>query len=67
MATRRLKGHDAIEAVDSGRASGELCKYTDPTEEARSGLSVEEARAIAKEDPSLIYVDTDDDVADARR
>lgn len=33
-----------------------LSKYTDPTEEARSGLSVEEARRIAAEDPSLIWV-----------
>ncbi len=32
-------------------------KHADPTEEAREMLSVDEAAAVADEDPSLIYVD----------
>lgn len=46
------------EAIELARATGRtLNKYTDPTEEAREGLSVEEAEQIAKEDPSLIWLD----------
>lgn len=33
-----------------------LCKYADPTEDAREGLTVEEAVAVVAEDPSLIYL-----------
>ena len=33
-----------------------LCKYADPTEGARVGISVDEARAIAREDASLIWI-----------
>ena len=36
-----------------------LSTYTDPTAEAREGVSVEEARSIAREDPSLVYVTID--------
>lgn len=32
-----------------------LCKYADPEEGAREGLSLSEAREIAAEDPGLIY------------
>lgn len=34
-----------------------LCKHADPTEGAREDLSPDEAREIAAEDPSLIYLD----------
>lgn len=52
---KRLTGKDAIDyAADNGLS---LNKYTDPTEEARSGLTVEEALEIAAEDPSLIWLD----------
>lgn len=49
-----MTGYDAIEYA---RANGlTLEKYTDPVEEARSGLTPDEAEEIAKEDPSLIYI-----------
>ena len=49
-----LTGHAAIRHAEAtGRT---LSKYTDPTEDAREGLSADEARAIAAEDPSLIYI-----------
>jgi hypothetical protein len=47
-------GHEAIELADAD-ASVILSKYADPTEDAREGITVDEARQIAKEDPSLIY------------
>ena len=50
-----LTGHEAIDYAE--KHGGTLAKHTDPTEEARSGLSVEEARAIAKEDPGLIVLE----------
>jgi hypothetical protein len=37
-----------------------LCKYNDPIEGAREGLTVEEAEAVAREDDSLIYLDLPD-------
>lgn len=51
----RLTAHDAIEYAAAHGLT--LRKYADPTEDAREGLSIEEARAIATEDPSLIYLD----------
>ena len=51
----RLRGHDAIRyAATHGRT---LSKYTSPTSEARDGLTVAEAREIARVDPSLIYLE----------
>lgn len=48
-----------IEAILFAAANNlTLSKYADPVEGERHGLSVEEARDIAKEDPSLIYLDT---------
>lgn len=32
-----------------------ICKYADPIEDAREGLTVDEACEVAAEDPSLIY------------
>lgn len=55
--TIRIIGHDAIRYAEARGVT--LNKYTDPIEEARAGLSVEEARQIAAEDPSLIYVDAE--------
>lgn len=44
-------------AVDYARenAGAVLCKYADPTDDAREGLSIEEADEICKVHPSLIY------------
>lgn len=50
----RLTGQDAIRYAEA-HESVRLCKYTDPTEEAREGLTVEEAREVAREDPELIW------------
>jgi len=36
-----------------------LNKYADPTEEARTGLTPDEARAVAREDAGLIWIETD--------
>lgn len=49
-----LKGWAAIEAKEQNE-SVVLCKYADPTEDARENITVDEARQVAKEDPSLIY------------
>lgn len=55
---KRLTGHDAIErAAHDGLT---LNKYEAPTEGARSGLTVDEAREIAREDPSLIWCEASD-------
>lgn len=51
----RLTGIDAIEYATANGMT--LCKYADPTEDARTGLTTDEAREIAHEDPSLIYID----------
>lgn len=40
-------------AVDCGLT---ICKYSDPTEDAREGLTVDEAVDIMSEDASLIYI-----------
>lgn len=54
----RLTGHRAIEYAEHLGNVG-LKKYGDPIETHRIGLSVEEALEIAKQDPSLIYIDVD--------
>lgn len=54
-ATIRLTGHTALKYAEARGLT--LSKYTDPIEEARDGLALEEARDIAYFDPSLIYVD----------
>jgi len=50
----RLTGQEAIE--EARRTGRTLSQYTTPIEEARDGLSVEEAEEIAAVDPSLIYL-----------
>lgn len=54
-ATTRLIGREAIDYAEQHGLT--LKKYTDPTEEAREGLTVAEANAVVGEDPSLIYID----------
>lgn len=51
----KLTGIKAIEYAETNGLT--LNKYTDPTEEARAGLTVAEAREIAREDASLIWVE----------
>ena len=51
----RITGRAAIAHVEAH--GGQLHKFADPTEGARV-VTVAEAREIAGEDPSLIYVDT---------
>lgn len=36
-----------------------LCKYADPAENERSGLSISEALEVADQDPNLIWTETD--------
>lgn len=46
-------------AIDYARKNDRLlAKYQDPTEGVRYGLEIDEAEEIAREDPSLIYIDT---------
>jgi len=56
-----LHGYDAIEYAE--RHGLRLSKHTDPIEHAREGLTVDEARDIARDDPSLIYLDLPDNRA----
>ena len=53
----RLTGYAAIGAAE--RTGGKLHKYTDPIEDARDDISIEDAREVAREDPSLIYIDVE--------
>ncbi len=56
-----LTGHAAIDyAREHGLA---LCKYADPVEDARTGLTVDEAEQIARVDAGLIYVAEADEAA----
>ena len=50
----RLVGSDAIAAKEKNE-SIVLNKYADPTEGAAEGISLEVARQVALEDPSLVY------------
>lgn len=51
----RLTGYDAIEYAEEHDLL--LNKHEDPIEGARDGLTPDEARTVAAEDPSLIYID----------
>ena len=51
-----LRGHDAIDYVEAN--GGQLNSYNSPVDDARSDISVDEAREIAAEDPSLVWCDT---------
>jgi hypothetical protein len=65
---QRIHGTQAIDyALETGRT---LSKYADPTEGARYGLSISEAKAVAAQDPGLVYVDvgrTLDSMTDLQR
>lgn len=52
----KLSGHEAIDYAEAHSLT--LNKYTDPQEGAKDGLTVAEAREIAQEDASLIYLET---------
>lgn len=54
MTTIKHTGLDAIAIAEELGLT--LSKYADPTEDARDGLTPDEAREVAKEDPSLIYI-----------
>lgn len=54
---RRLHGMEAIEHAREHSLT--LCKYHTFMEEHRRGLSVEEAEELAREEPSLIYLDVE--------
>ena len=51
----KLSGYEAIEYAEEHGLL--LNKYSDPIEGARKGLSTDEAREIAREDDTLIYVE----------
>ena len=54
MSKIKITGYTAIKvATIEGRV---LCKHADPTEDARDDLSVDEAREVAAQDPTLIYL-----------
>ncbi|MDX1487092.1 MAG: hypothetical protein R3268_02750 [Acidiferrobacterales bacterium] len=49
-----------LEAIEYARENGlTLDKYADPVEDAREGLSVAEAEEVAREDASLIWMETE--------
>lgn len=50
-----LTGYAAINYAEANGAP--LNKYQDPTEAGLFGLTVQEAREIASEDPSLIWIE----------
>jgi hypothetical protein len=54
----RLTGFEAIEYAEVEGLN--LNKAADAIDEARSGLTVAEAEAIAAEDPSLIWLEVPD-------
>jgi len=50
-----LTGQAAIDhAIKTG---AELSKYADPIEGFRTGLTIDEARDVARDDPGLIFID----------
>ena len=53
MKTWKIEGSEAIRIAE--RDGVTLHKYADPTEGYRQGVSVAEAREIARQDASLIY------------
>ena len=58
MTTEAADTLTGFDAIDYAEAHGlTLSKYGDPTEGARDGLTVDEAREVAAEDPGLIYLD----------
>jgi len=56
-----IRGHQAIAAAAALGVT--LCKYADPIENARAGVTVAEATEIAREDASLIWLELEADDA----
>ena len=54
--TTRITGLAALSAYEAD-PSVVLCSHTDPTAEGREGITLDDARAIAREDASLVYAD----------
>ena len=54
MVTSSLSGYEAIEYAE--RTGATLNKHADPIEGARDSLTIDEARQVASEDASLIWV-----------
>lgn len=55
MTQYRLEGWEAIKYAEEHGLS--LRKYSDPTEDAREDLTPDEARAVAREDPRLVWIE----------
>lgn len=55
MNTIRMTGRDAITYAQAHGLA--LSTYTDPTAEGRASVGVADARRIASEDPTLVYLD----------
>ena len=53
-----LTGQRAIEYAEKNGLL--LSKYSDPIESAREDLTVDEAQDVARQDPGLIYIETDE-------
>ena len=49
-----ITGYDAINYAEANGLT--LNKYADPIEDGRTGLTVDEARKVAAEDPGLIWI-----------
>ncbi len=62
-----LRGHDALAYVEQLDLDCGLRKFADPTEGELRHLSLDQAREIAREDPSLIHfvADTENPAHDA--
>ncbi len=54
--TTKLTGYEAISYAEENNLP--LSKYADPIEDARGGLTVDEAQEVARIDPELIYIYT---------
>lgn len=52
--TQELEGYEAIEYAEQNGLP--LSKYSDPMSGAQEGLTAEEARLVASEDPRLIHL-----------
>ena len=63
-----LRGWQALEYA-AEYPTAQICKYADPTDGARTGLTLDEAKEIGKVDPALIWILDDvtaEQYADAR-
>lgn len=56
VAVQMLHGTAAIEYAEANSGEVAICKYADPVEDAREGLTEGEARKVAAEDPTLIHL-----------